>query len=616
MLISDKYYSDPGKVLRGVDLSYPNLIISSECLQIYGNSISDYCFMYSKDTLESFSFQPNPKLTKIGPYSFYQCTKLSRIDLSPCTQLIIVDSYAFQGCSSVTTLLLPNGLQNISIYAFSRLKISSVVIPSSVTYIAERGFSDSSTLTSVTFEEGSKLATLESHVFMSTSLTKITIPESVTKISGPFFNNILTLKNIYVHSNNHIFKTDGSAIYSPDYTKIHAYAPNASESYEINSKVVHITAGAFTSAQFTSVTIPPTVKYIYNYAFQYTTNLKQITLPPNLTAISINCFYGSGLTSIEIPSQVTTISTGAFANCYSLTKVVLPESIKTIEGNAFPLNINIVLSSSSSLYLDNQMLLIQSDNTSIIMCFNSAATSITIPSRVKTIKNSAFKQKNKLKTIVCDGISELEYIENNAFDGCTSLTTIPSFPMLKSIGFRAFYQTKLNSNMIISQNVSYIGPSSFEQSTIPGITISSQVESLGIYNYAFKDCLSLSQVSFQVCSASVTIGTNCFENCKSLGFFNVVSNIKEIGSSSFINSGISHISFDNKRASFKILDTMLYKDCIGLEEIDIPSNILTIGNECFSGTSIRKLSIPDSVEILSSKCFSNCINLERVEIAS
>ncbi|EAX91365.1 surface antigen BspA-like [Trichomonas vaginalis G3] len=595
----------------------PDLIISRSCIEIYGNNENDYCFLYSRETLKSFKFESNSQLTTIGKYAFYNCTKLQRIDLMSCTKLSIIKVRAFSFCTSATELFLPEGLKSIESYSFSNIKIRSVQIPSTVIELKKNAFTKAESLTSITFKEGSKLTSLVSDVFSHTSLIDFEVPESVQSISGAFIYKVISLTAIHVHPNNKYFVSDDCAVYSKNYTKIFSFAPNSTFTYVINSNVTDINFGTFVNAKCTSITIPPSVKYIGGSAFYETRNLKQIVLPPTLTIIEGYTFYFSAITSIDIPENVTKIEVGAFKACFYLNNILLPGNMTSIGGGAFPPNsdINITFKGNSSLKIDKQLLLMSKDNSSISSLLDPSATSIIIPSQTKIIRDWAFSSNINIRVISCDGISELEFIEANAFNGCNSLISIPYFPKLKQIAIQAFANTRLSSEFRFPSSFTLLHPLAFKKvTTLPSISFSSTSTSLTIKNSAFTGCTSLRSVSFEGCTCDIYIGINAFAGCSSLSMFNILKNFKNIDSGCFMNSGIKIITFEDNITSFYNLPSMFLKGCTNLNEIDIPKNIISIGSECFSGTSISHINIPESVESLYSQCFSYCINLEQVDI--
>ncbi len=70
-------------------------------------------------------------------------------------------------------------------------------------------------------------------------------------------------------------------------------------------------------------------------AFLDCSNLMEITLPENLTAIRATAFANTGLTEITLPKNLTFIGYHAFAECVSLTEITLPGNLTTIEHGAF-----------------------------------------------------------------------------------------------------------------------------------------------------------------------------------------------------------------------------------------------------------------------------------------
>ena len=163
------------------------------------------------------------------------------LDLSLTTGLTSTD-YAFVNCSKLTSVVIPSSVTSIGSYAFSGCSgLTSVEIPSSVTFIGERAFGDCSKLTSVV------------------------IPSSVKSIDGYAFEGCSSL---------------------------------------------------------TSVVIPSSVKGISSYTFGGCSRLTSVVIPSSVTSIGSYAFFGcSSLTSVKIPASVTSIGGSAFEGCSWLTRV-------------------------------------------------------------------------------------------------------------------------------------------------------------------------------------------------------------------------------------------------------------------------------------------------------
>ena len=157
---------------------------------------------------------PN-SVTKIGDYTFYYCTSLTSITIPD--SVTSIGDCAFWNCSSLPVI---DGIRYADTYlveavdktrtsytirpgtrfigdAFSGCtSLSSVTIPNSITSIGGSAFYGCTSLTNVTIPD--VVTSIGSWAFAGcTSLTSITIPESVTEIGGFAFNSCSSLKEVY-----------------------------------------------------------------------------------------------------------------------------------------------------------------------------------------------------------------------------------------------------------------------------------------------------------------------------------------------------------------------------------------------------------------------------------
>ena len=170
---------------------------------------------------------------------------------------------AFSGCTSLTSITIPNSVISIGMAFYGCTNLTSITIPNSVIFI-------------------------EGAFYGCTSLTNITIPDNVIYI-GPFaFYGCTSLTNITI--------------------------PNS---------VTEISENAFQDcSSLTSITIPDSVTDICMGAFSGCSSLTNITIPDSVTAIGEYAFSDcSSLTSLTIPGSVTKIGSEVFSKCSKLTKI-------------------------------------------------------------------------------------------------------------------------------------------------------------------------------------------------------------------------------------------------------------------------------------------------------
>ena len=129
-----------------------------------------------------------------------------------------IGEYAFQYCSSLTSINIPSSVTSIEACAFSGCSaLTSINIPSSVTSIVGGAFYGCSSLTSINIP--SSVTSIGGSAFSRcSSLTSINIPSSVTNIEGVAFAGCSALKTVVLQSDHVTF---GSYVFTEN-TNIYA----------------------------------------------------------------------------------------------------------------------------------------------------------------------------------------------------------------------------------------------------------------------------------------------------------------------------------------------------------------------------------------------------------
>ena len=167
-------------------------------------------------------------------------------------------------------------------------------------------------------------------------------------------------------------------------------------------------------------------------------------------------------------------------------------------------------------------------------------------------------------------------IGNNAFEGCSGLTSVTIPSSVTSIGNNAFLGCSGLTSVIIPSSVTSIGCGAFQScSSLTSVIISSSVTS--IENFTFSYCNSLTSISIP--SSVTSIGNSAFSGCSSLKEVEINSNT--VGSMWF--RGLQSINKITLGEQVKKIDGGAFYDCSGLTSINISSSVTRIGDKAFWG---------------------------------
>ena len=479
-------------------------------------------------------------MTSIGYEAFYHCTSLTGVYITDIaawcniefggfyanplyyaknlylndtlvTDLVIpstvtsIGESAFYYCTSLTSVTFAEGSQLISIgfSAFACSCLTSITIPSSVTIINEDAFYGCTSLANVTFLENSQLRLIRRNAFFKcTNLTKFTIPANVWIIEVGAFCACYKLIEVYNFSSLNITtdllfdsKDDEyyfTNIYTNETIQSKLFAENDYIFYDdgTNRYLMSYTGTA------TELTLPANCNgnqyELYPYAFYNRKDITSVTFGDNnrCAKIGISAFeYCSSLTSVTFAkgSQLTSIGYSAFQYCTSLTSIEIPASITSIGGDAF-----FECKKLKNVIFDDNSQLESIGGRAFYNCDN--LQSITIPEGVTNIGGSAFHSCERLKSIEIP--ASVTSIGSYAFaSNYFSNVTFADNSQLKSIGLGAFRNCVNLKSITIPEGVTNIDADAFSLcKRLTSITIPASVTSIGYE--AFSGCISLTSVTF------------------------------------------------------------------------------------------------------------------------
>ncbi len=572
-----------GDVKYSGNVSIPDTIVQDgKTYRI--TAIGDYAF----DGCSNLTEITIPETVKeIGEYAFHDCELLITVTIPG--SVTTIGNYAFWSCDKLTQVILNTGLQTIGIDAFTTCpRLRSVTIPNSVTTIGSSAFSFCSSLQEVTVGTGVK--TIGNSAFSScSSLKTVRITDIAAwcqiAFDGSASNPLSYSHNFYVDGDVPVTKLDIPA----EVTSIGSIAfinCTGLTSVKIPATVTKIGSSAF--ANCTGLrTADIAAETIGEYAFHECTGLETVTLDETVKNIEYGAFYWChALSGITIPANAT-LGEVAFEDCNNMKTLTLNEGIKTIPYSAF--------SRCSSL------------------------TSVSIPNSVTSIGNSAFSQCTALRSVTLG--DHVETIGAGAFIGLLygvplKSITIPesvkkigsgAFPVVDSIcitNLKAWCEIEFEDTNPLANGHLYWNGQLVTSLTIPaGIT--------EIKNYAFSGWKDLKSL---VIPAGVTrIGKEAFADCSSLKSLQMGEDVEFIGEKAFYNcANLQSLTMPDAVTE---VGRYAFSGCTELKTVKISENLETINDQTFYGcASIDSIKIPDNTRSIGGSAFSKCSSLKSVKL--
>ena len=569
-----------------------------------------------------------------------------------------ISKRAFQGCTGLTSVTIPNTVTSIGYYAFYGCTgLTSVYIPNSVTSIGSSAFTGTAWYenqsdglvyaglvaykykgmmpegTSITVKQGT-LGIAGSAFFGCSGLTTIAIPNSVTSIGEYAFSGCSGLTGVFISDlaawcricfqDNEDDEEEGQKIFYYD-----CYNNPLSFAHRLYLNGIEVT----------DLVIPNSITTIKKYAFIGFSGLKKVIIPNSVDEIEYSAFMGCiGLTSVTFSNSVTSIGSGAFLNCDALKNIKIPDSVIYIDSYAFcycdSLEIVTVGSSVTSIgtWAFQGCTALKTLNYNAVSCqdfmhtqgsessyshlapfYNLNITTINFGENVQRIPAYFAYSLTKLSSVtIPNSVTE---IGNYAFLDCSNLNNVTMSNTLTSIGFQAFGRCNGLTNVTIPNSVTEIGNYAFYQCNgLTNLTIGNSVTSIG--EYAFQKCPVLETLNFNAtfCTDFSSTSKSPFYDLN-ISTINIGNNVQKIPA--YFACKQNQLAIITIGISVDTVGKYAFYECSKLTNLTIGNSVSSIGESAFYGCSgLTSVNIPNSVLSIGKNSFYNCNGLTSLYVGS
>lgn len=315
--------------------------------------ITNIPFAAFRDFQNITSISLSNSIERIELEAFINCTKLSDVSIPDSCKYLANDAFArtkwynnqpngvvycgnflytYKGTMpSNTSINVKNGTIGICGGFYNESNLVSVTFPNTLEYIDNRAFSYCTGLTSITLPKN--LKSIGTEAFSNCqNLKSITFPDNVEFIGRLAFSDTAWYNNQpngLVYLNNWLLTLKGDTI-------------KQANTITVKNNTIGIAVNAFgddknygyengDGAHASTINLPNSIKYINDDAFSYCKYLTKINIPDGIE--TLNCFdYCESLASINIPDSVKTL--GGFYDT-ALTSITIPSNVTEISQSAF-----------------------------------------------------------------------------------------------------------------------------------------------------------------------------------------------------------------------------------------------------------------------------------------
>lgn len=412
----------------------------------------------------------NIRNDKTGEEAFYNCNKMTSIVIPSTVTYIFSES--FIGCTALKEFVVASGNKNyMAVDGVLYTKSSKGKMDELVRFPPAKAGASFTIPDWISGESDSGSRYVCGGAFRDNSTLKTLVIGKDVRFAADAFEGNLGISKIVGEASGTV--NVGGLLLSEDRTRLFYFPPAyTTGTFKVPSGIVEISNYGCVSARFTAIDFNQ-VTTVDRAAFKGSA-LKTVTVPAAVKLIGTAIFEDcTNLTEAVINCKIPVVESATFRNCPKLTKVTLPSSCKGVYGDAFK-----GCTSLTSFSLANMTTFNEEGYYDEMHFAYSGLEKVNWPSGAPCIEECMFFKCRNLKSISLKPTTEtikayafyqtavetfnssnLKAIDNYVFEACESLRKIvlPASDHQLTLGVEAFRVNENAEVYIDHKDIGYTG---------------------------------------------------------------------------------------------------------------------------------------------------------------
>ena len=250
----------------------------------------------------------------------------------------------------------------------------------------------------------------------------------------------------------------------------------------------------------------------------------------------------------------------------------------------------------------------------------NAIINLTLPDTVTTLEYRAFYECNNLETLDLGG--GLTTVKDYAAYYCRSLTSVTIPNTLLEIPYQMFAGCSDLKSVNLPSTLETIGYRAFYNSGLESISIPSSVTSIS--GGAFESCMSLGTITVDASNTSFKAEDNIlfskdgtvlyqFAQTKTDTSYSIPEGVTTLKQGAFEGTNLSSITLPSTLTTMS--ETGIFAGLENMTSIVIPEGVTELGGWSFTNCdSLQSITLPSTLQKFGQSCFTYCDSLESITL--